>query len=319
MAKQFWVQDHEGHSGDRVAEVRKRAVNSVRQYKPNVVLINAGTNDATQNRRDENDSEHVETTHIRMEQMITDIYSLLGDDVVVVLSTLLPNTRSDVPGIADIIKMINGNYRALYSKLADSGRKIVLAEMSDGSFIKDEDIHDGTHPTMKGQQKMAAVWLHAINKADQKGWLVPPRDSGIPDEGGGFTCEKEYGSGNKNDRSGWQILAAANSLISDDGPYRHKSQANGQVYNERAFPDTKYYFANIARVNPNAEWYEALDDLILVTHQPDYSDKRRITWYQNLGGGKLEYKGGLEVPDGCISRGESVPRYHRQIPANRVF
>lgn len=290
-----------------MAQVNKRAVDSVRLYKPNVVLINAGTNDATQNRRGENDPEHVNTTHIRMEEMIMNIYSILGNDVVVVLSTLIPNTRKDVPGIADIIKMINGNYRALYRKLVGDGRKIILAEMNDGHFIKDTDIHDDTHPTVDGQKKMAAVWLHAINAADQKGWLVPPQDSGIPDEGGGFTCEKEYESGNKNDRSGWQVLAAANPLISDDGPYRHKSQANGQIYKDRAFPDTKYYFANIARVNPNAEWYEALDDLILVTHQPDFTDTRRITWYQNLGGGKLEYKGNLEVPDGCISRGESVP------------
>ena len=100
-----------------MAQVNKRAVDSVRLYKPNVVLINAGTNDATQNRRGENDPEHVDTTHIRMEEMIMNIYSILGNDVVVVLSTLIPNTRKDVPGIADIIKMINGNYRALYRKL----------------------------------------------------------------------------------------------------------------------------------------------------------------------------------------------------------
>lgn len=290
-----------------MAQVNTRAVPSISQYRPNVVLINAGTNDATQNRRGADDPEHVDTTHIRMEDMITNIYSILGDDVVVVLSTLLPNTRPDVPGIADIIKGINGNYRALYRKLLGAGRKIILAEMNDGKFITNNDIHDHTHPTSTGQKKMAAVWLHAIDAAEKKGWLVPPQDSGIPDEGGDFTCEKKYGSGNNNERSGWQVLSAANPLISDDGPYQHKSQANGKIYDEKAFPDTKYYFANIAKTNPNAEWHEALDDLILVTHQPDYDDRRKITWYQNLGGGKLEYKGELDVSDGCISRGKSVP------------
>lgn len=307
-----WVQDHEGVSGDRVAAVNKRAVPSVRKYRPNVVLINAGTNDATQNRRGEGDPEHVDNTHLRMEDMITNIYSILGDDVVVVLSTLIPNTE-DVEGIAGIIATINGNYRALYKKFADAKRKIILAEMNDGVFITDDDIHDDTHPTSGGQAKMAAVWLHAIEAAEKKGWLVPPQDSGIPDEGGGFACEKDYGSGGKDSRGGWKVLAAANPLISDDGPYQHKSQAKGEIYSERTFSDTKYYFANIAQVNPNAEWHEALDDLIMVTHQPDYTDTRRITWYQNLGGGKFEYKGRLEVPDGCISRGESVPLSMRRL------
>ena len=284
--------------------MHERALDSVKEYRPNVVLINAGTNDATWNLGD-GDPENVETTHIRMENMITDIYSILGDDVVVVLSTLIPNTRPDVPRAADNIAMINGNYRALYNKLADEGRKIILGEMNDGHFIKDEDIHDHTHPTSAGQKKMAAVWLHAINAAEQKGWLVPPQDSGIPDEGGGFTCDKNFESGNNNDRSGWQVLAAANPLISDDGLYQHKSQANGQIYNERLNADTKFYFANIAKINPNAEWHEALDELILVTHSL-HGSERRITWYQNMGGGKLEYKGVLEISDGCLARGESV-------------
>lgn len=295
-----------------MAAVNARATVSVRRYKPNVILINAGTNDARED-KPESDPQAVATTHLRMEQMIREIFSIMGNDTVVVLSTLLPYTPKN-----HNVEMINANYRALYKKLADEGRKIVLAEMNDGQFITECHVWDTIHPTAEGQRRMAAVWLKAIYKAHEKGWIVPPLDSGISDEGGDTTCEKKFGSGNENDRSGWKVLSAANPLISDDGPYRHASKLREKLYDQDEFSDAKFYFAQLVKTNPNAEWWEARDDLVVITHEPGWKFKRKIRWWQNNGGGNFEKKKDLEVSDGCISRGKTPSHSLHLLSANHT-
>lgn len=64
--------------------------------------------------------------------------------------------------------------------------------------IGPEFIHDGTHPTVDGEKRMAAVWDWAINSANEKGWLPGPSEPGNFTDGEGLTtCKKELGSGNQ--------------------------------------------------------------------------------------------------------------------------
>jgi lysophospholipase L1-like esterase len=88
-------------------------------YKPNVVLINAGTNDATQDY-------YVSTTKDRMRGMIDFIFATVPD-VCVVLSTLIPNTAN--PGN---VALINDQYRALASEYQGQGRRLTLVDFGDG-------------------------------------------------------------------------------------------------------------------------------------------------------------------------------------------
>ncbi|OBT61486.1 hypothetical protein VE03_09357 [Pseudogymnoascus sp. 23342-1-I1] len=284
--------DHEGYPGKRVAEIHSLSETGISRYKPNVILINAGTNDATQNR----DDEPAKTAHLRLELMLTDIWAVLPNTVII-LSTLIPNNLD--PANVDLI---NVNYRNLYQNLKRDGKPIVLAEMNDGKFITSSklDIHDDTHPTPYAQRKMAAVWAYAINTAEREGLIKTPVDNGTPDAASSTTCEKVFGSGNTSGRSGVQILHAANPLISDDGPYQHGSRKRGLEGNWTHPSDAKFHFANLAKIDPNAENYQALDDLVSVaTWFPGEPNETRlmISW-QNIAT-KLSFISSFNIPDGC--------------------
>ncbi|KAL2137525.1 hypothetical protein VTI28DRAFT_9219 [Corynascus sepedonium] len=156
--------DVEGWSGYRVEQVHAKAMAaaSAPHYKPNVVLINAGTNDATQDF-------NVSTTGERMEALIRDLWRV-SPRAVIVLSTLLVN--GDPESELNVIN-INAQYRALVERLQLEGgvkgegtdgnrwrrrNRIVLAEMHDGDDAPGlDDIVDGTHPNDEGYRKMAKI------------------------------------------------------------------------------------------------------------------------------------------------------------------
>lgn len=271
--------------------IHNLAKDTIKTYKPNLILINAGTNDA--NNANPGD-EPVETTHERMEAMMLDAFATVPD-AVIVLSTLLPNSNRN-----DNVNLINDGYRALARKLYDEGRHVVLAEMNDG-FIPIGDIWDGTHPNLTGQRKMAAVWREAIAFAEEKDWLrAPSADVGFEDGGAGTTCEKTYGGGAADPRSGWQILSAGDPLIKDDGTYMHKSASRGSVFSKSFGPDSaKYYFSQL--VTHGADRGGELDELVETYIGSD--NKVYVIMYENLGGGKFGDGVQLDVKDGCIPRG----------------
>ena len=125
-----FLQDVEGWPGYRVEQVDDRARTVVPLYKPNVVLINAGTNDATQDY-------YVSTTRDRMRAMIEYIFATVPN-MCVVLSTLIPNTAN--PGN---VAAINDQYRALASELQGQGRRLVLVDFGDG-WMTTADLADTT-------------------------------------------------------------------------------------------------------------------------------------------------------------------------------
>ncbi|OBT82112.1 hypothetical protein VE02_08782 [Pseudogymnoascus sp. 03VT05] len=209
--------DSEGYPDERIAEIGGHAQFALPVFKPNVTLINAGTNDATQDY-------YVNTAGQRMNDMIMDCF-IRVPGTVVILSTLLPNSLA--PGK---VAEINDQYRNLAAKLRKDRFPIILAEMDDG-FITIDEIWDGTHPNLSGYQKMAAVWHHAINQADKNGWFRQPSSDVTSQDGTyGNTCPKVLGSGSTDPRSGMQILTANTGLIYDYGKYMHSSTAIGVIH-----------------------------------------------------------------------------------------
>lgn len=268
---------------------------------PNVVLINAGTNDATQ----DGATESVSGTGARMREMIDGIFSHVPT-AVVVLSTLLPNGINQ--GNVDLI---NDQYRKLYREYipldskgnepANPAFKVVLADMADG-FITAGDIHDGTHPTVLGEQKMAAVWDWAIGKANDKGWFTKPSESSKFTDGEGSTeCRKQYGSGNDDPRGGRQVLYAANSVIRDDGTYKHGSRPREDRKGSwMGDEDMRVWFAQLVKPNGTPK-LEGRDQAIYVSG--NYQD--RLVYY-NINDGDGKYRAGhsIDVKDGCLTRGK---------------
>ncbi|KAL4934910.1 SGNH hydrolase-type esterase domain-containing protein [Aspergillus oleicola] len=233
--------NHEGHPGYRIEQVIQEARRNVGS-KPNVILINAGTNDATQ-------QYFVGTAGERMDALLDNLYSSIPDTTII-LSTLLPNTAQ--PGL---IADINIQYRMIYTRRKYSGEKIVLADMANALEVS--DLQDDTHPTDEGYRKMATVWRTAIQAAQRRGLLSAPADPEV-DETAVTTCEKEYGSGQSHYAQTQQGSGA------DDGPYRHSAQDMGRILKVGTAAGSIHDELNFAQlVNVWGAYREgALDDLV---------------------------------------------------------
>ncbi|KAL4902699.1 SGNH hydrolase-type esterase domain-containing protein [Aspergillus multicolor] len=149
---------NEGHFGDTIDHIAEAAVNSTR-LQPNVILINAGTNDCIQN-VDINDAD------TRLDALITDLFSSIPNSTII-LSTLLPNDFASTA-----VHRVSQEYRNLVARRRNAGDRIVLAEMS--YFITDGELVDGTHPSDHGYRQMASVWWAAIQTAEEEGKLDAP-------------------------------------------------------------------------------------------------------------------------------------------------
>jgi len=181
-----------------------------------------------------------------MKVLLENLFKLVPDSVII-FSTLLPN-NGPKPVESVNAKDVSRQYRALYREMIgpDESKprmKLLLADMDDG-FITLNDIWDGAHPTIEGARKMAAVWVRAISQANDRNWFSKPRDDvSFVDGVGKTTCEKKYNSGNDDPRGHPQILSAPGPIITDDGPYVHRSTfgstrmvtPRGSFSNERRF------------------------------------------------------------------------------------
>lgn len=102
---------------------------------PNLILINAGTNDVAQNYNINS-----------IDQTMEDLVNKLLDNIpgtVVIVSTLLVNRNATKQALTE---QVNPKYVNLVEKLAAQGKLVYLADMSS---ITTEMINarDGTHPT----------------------------------------------------------------------------------------------------------------------------------------------------------------------------
>ncbi|KFX96332.1 hypothetical protein V490_03385 [Pseudogymnoascus sp. VKM F-3557] len=278
--------DCEAYPGLRIADITEKSKAALTIYKPSVVLINAGTNDATQNY-------FVDTAGERIRAMAIECF-IRTPSAVVILSTLIPN------GLApDNVDKINDQIRNVAASLKYQGYHIVLAEMHD-NFITIANIWDKaqTHPDLDGFRKMAAVWTHAINQAEQAGWITQPSaDVAFADETHGNTCLKTFGSGNQDPRSGAQILTAGNSLIADDGPYVHKSTDSGLLFKSQDYVYGHYALAQLVNVQNVPRGFER-DDLV-------YSevDTKKIIMFVNNGDETFAEGVKIDVDFDCDAQG----------------
>ncbi|KAK7991495.1 hypothetical protein PG988_000289 [Apiospora saccharicola] len=197
----------EATPGDVISQVHEKSRNSY-GYKPNVVLINAGTNDANANNGGGLD---LDRAGARMESLINDLWAApdMGNTLIV-LSTVLPTTA---PG-RDARVVINNQYKALITRLRNNGRPIILADMD---YVTTGDLVDGVHPNNFGHVKMANVWWIAIERASTQG-LIPPPASLQCSTGEGFVSGIYAGG-----------LTQRGSGVGD-GIYQHESQEKGIVH-----------------------------------------------------------------------------------------
>lgn len=166
--------DNSGWPGFIIDQTHAKSNIDTPNYKPNLVLINLGTNDAIQDI-------DIPNAGNRMSSMISDIYTQ-SPRATIILSSLIYNadTGAQARGL-----QINAQYKTLATKLRDAGKPLVYADMQSLAGPALSDISpDGVHPLDRGYQKMANVWLTAISQANSAGFLRTAEANGLPDDGG---------------------------------------------------------------------------------------------------------------------------------------
>ena len=142
--------DNEGHPGYRIDQVAAGADGWLAAYHPDVVLLNAGTNDTIQNY-------DLPNAPARLRALIDQI---IADEpaVTVVFSTLVPS--KDATNNARV-QAFNAQLPAIAQAEAAAGKKVRLADLN--STLTTADIgDDGIHPTDAGYVKLANLWYAAL-------------------------------------------------------------------------------------------------------------------------------------------------------------
>lgn len=165
--------DNEGWPGFTIDQVAQRAQAAVPTYKPNVVLVNAGTNDCLR-------SVDVSTAHVRMRSMLESVVWTGSPRAAVVMSTLLLNKNQRAEANVEVY---NRNLVGMVQELQAAGRPIVLADMHGPDGPQMKDLSDTVHPNDGGYAKMAAIWFRAIFEAKERGFIKEPEFVDILDDG----------------------------------------------------------------------------------------------------------------------------------------
>ncbi|KPM43872.1 hypothetical protein AK830_g2687 [Neonectria ditissima] len=154
---------NEGWDGFRIDQVLTKAKASVPERLPNLIAINAGTNDCVQNYDIENAAD-------RMEEMLKYLWGA-SPKATIILSTLLVNGNSSVE---EKILQVNKQLNNLTEEMTAASRKVILVDMHSSDGPQKEDLVDGTHPNSEGYSKMADIWFKGIEEAASRGWLESP-------------------------------------------------------------------------------------------------------------------------------------------------
>ncbi|KAM0257394.1 hypothetical protein ACHAPA_011776 [Fusarium lateritium] len=265
--------DVEATSGYIVSQIHDASKLSYK-YKPNLVFINAGTNDLVNNIDTGNQ-------HERLKSMLLDLWSNISDKTVIVLSTILP---VDKPSAESLRGPVNTKYRAVVSELRKQGKPIFLADL-DG-FMTLGDLGDGTHPTDYGFRKMAGALWSAFEEAKDE--IADPLPADLAGDSG-KTCRKSPGDGIN---AGSQTQRGSGY---DDGTYEHDSQEMGAVLTIVSDWDRdQWFFARLFRSDRDdlLGWVENSAGNVV------YAVRR------NDGGGKFTLIGtDLDVHDNCKPKG----------------
>ncbi|KAK5132323.1 hypothetical protein LTR08_009158 [Meristemomyces frigidus] len=129
----------EGYPGKRIGQ------------KPNVILINVGTNDCVQNFK-------VSGMPARLSKFLSHIKSKVPNSVVIV-SSLLPNRNAKVE---QCVNTYNGALPGVVAKAKAGGQKVVFVDMHAAVPLSYISTKDGTHPNDAGYKIMANKWHDAI-------------------------------------------------------------------------------------------------------------------------------------------------------------
>jgi GDSL-like Lipase/Acylhydrolase family len=292
------LQDNEGHPGFIVYQVQGAAEDVISKgIKPNLVLLNVGTNDCLGNADPDG-------APSRLQNLINVCLNGMPN-VVIIASTLLPNGA----GAESCVEKVNTGYKSVVAGF--NNPKVILADMHDG-FITTGDLNsDGVHPNDYGYDKMASVWFDAFGKIVDL--VSAPDDNGVPDDKRTNVCPKTYGFSD-----GHHQTQAGSGY--DDGPYTHTGVkrptvtltqtqglfGNGQT-SDGSDPLNSIFFAQLVNAGGAPRGGE-LDELIFI----EYSDAGEYIYMYYVNQGNLAWDSGTHFTPPFNCKPTSKPLFPRK-------
>jgi hypothetical protein len=218
--------DNEGHSAWTIADLTGIENCTMVGYRPNVVLLDIGTNDIN---RGGSVASAVSGIQSLINQIFTDRPS-----VTVIVGGLIPTNNATV---ASNMRSFNQQVSAWVAAQRSGGRHVRFADMS---MVKTTDLQDGLHPNDTGYEKMAFSWLQSIDEAAADGWIGDPGPAGTGC-GGSAPVWRPQGviatgpGGSSTAYPGSLTMAAGDEIhyadVSGDGKADFiKKAANGTIY-----------------------------------------------------------------------------------------
>ncbi|KOG42940.1 hypothetical protein AQJ84_03030 [Streptomyces resistomycificus] len=173
--------DHEGHPGFRIDEIADVADCSIKEHRPNLVTLMAGTNDMNQNYQLDRAPERLGAL---IDQILRD-----APEATVLVATLIPSTKA---GMQAKIDRYNAELPRIVDERREQGKHVRLVSMGE---LTTEDV-DGSHPDDEGYLKVARAFHAAALLVESQGWLKEPVPvtEGACDPTGPDTGEGEGGS-----------------------------------------------------------------------------------------------------------------------------
>lgn len=127
-------------------------------FRPNVILLNAGTNDCNKKGKDPAGAP------VRYATLLSHIRAKCPD-ALVVTSSLIPNLN---PRVNSCIVTLNEGLRRVSYQARSKGQKTTFVDMYDVVPSDDINTEDKTHPSDAGYELMAEAWYEAIRNSSSK-------------------------------------------------------------------------------------------------------------------------------------------------------
>ncbi|KAK0665755.1 family 3 putative carbohydrate esterase [Cercophora samala] len=270
----FEDNENEGHPGRTINQVRAEFSKTGKALMPNLVLLNAGTNDCIR---------QIDTINAgaRLKALIDDIFTTIPG-VTVVVSTLAPSRKNDSCS-ADLSRQ----YRDLVANTYKGNPRIGMADLHAAININDHLHPDGIHPNDAGYAIFAALWMDAIRKLEDQ--IQPP--AAVIDDGPADVPRPSPPSAPPppNDK---ECNRTPGTVV--DGTYVHEQVERGILSSAktskredgRDTAPSQIFFANVVVMNNFFKRGEELDDRIAVYRNADGGSRYLLS--QNRGGGNFE-------------------------------
>lgn len=162
---------HEGWSGSGIPGIRGNVTKdgALTKYKPNVVLLHAGTNDMIPGHDPVYDPAEA---HVWLESFMEYIYEEVPGVTIVVAQIIEPLQQ---PGRLNRTLAYNAEIVELVKKMGSNGSKVFLA--NDGPWLTTQNTTmyaDNLHPNSKGYQVMAEGWFKGLTHLAEahRDWII---------------------------------------------------------------------------------------------------------------------------------------------------